>query len=205
MCETGFTMITTTRTQPQCHATIPAKTAVMLGFSQPPRFSRGRSVSKTSPRGLIHRQVTVHLNSVSGRGGDGSSPVGFGSQPDPGTSRPMPLGFQPMPFGYSLRGHCRTERRKDRWFGNPKGIVSSRPGLPSPRGYPGLTPVRFSTPTGLADPTRFSQGSSRLATLGFGAESLWDSALLTPQGIGSIPNGIVLRSCSGSSIPQSWQ
>ena len=59
----------------------------------------------------------------------------------------MPLGFQPMPFGYSLRGHGRTERRKDRWFGNPKGIVSSSPGLPSPRGYPGLASVRFSTPT----------------------------------------------------------
>ena len=54
-----------------------------------------------------------------------------------------------MPFGYSLRGHCHTERRKDRWFGNPKGIVSSSPGLPSPRGYPGLASVRFSTPTGL--------------------------------------------------------
>jgi len=104
------------------------------------------------------------------------------------TSGPMPLGFQPMPFGYSLRGHCRTERRKDRWFCNPKGIVSSSPGLPSPRGYPGLAPVRFSTPTivsplrhrattplGLANTTRFSQRSSRLATLGFGAESLLDS------------------------------
>ena len=65
------------------------------------------------------------------------------------TSGPMPLGFQPMPFGYSLRGHCRTERRKDRWFANPKGIVSSSPGLPSPRGYPGLASGRFSTPTGL--------------------------------------------------------
>ena len=54
-----------------------------------------------------------------------------------------------MPFGYSVRGHCRTERRKDRWFCNPKGIVSSSPGLPSPRGYPGLASVRFSTPTGL--------------------------------------------------------
>ena len=103
----------------------------------------------------------------------------------------MPLGFQPMPFGYSLRGH--TERRKDQWFGNPKGIVSSSPGLPSPRGYPGLASVRFSTPTGLADTTRFSQGSSRLATLGFGAESLWDS-LEFPKGIGSIPSGIGLLS-----------
>ena len=58
-------------------------------------------------------------------------------------------GFPPMLFGYSLRGQCPTERRKDRWFGNPKGIVSSSPGLPSPRGYPGLGSVRFSTPTGL--------------------------------------------------------
>ena len=66
-----------------------------------------------------------------------------------GQACPMPLGFQPMPFGYSLRGHCHTERRKDRWFGNPEGIVSSSPGWPSPRGYPGLTPVRFSTPPGL--------------------------------------------------------
>ena len=65
------------------------------------------------------------------------------------TSGPMALGFPPMPFGYSLRGHCQTERRKDRWFGNPKGIVSSSPGLPSPRGYPGLASVRFSTPPGL--------------------------------------------------------
>ena len=32
---------------------------------------------------------------------------------------------------------------------NPKVIVSSSPGLPSPRGYPGLASVRFSTPTGL--------------------------------------------------------
>ena len=39
-------------------------------------------------------------------------------------------------------------------------------------------------PLGLADTTRFSQGSSRLATLGFGAESLWDSTLEFPKGIG---------------------
>ena len=49
------------------------------------------------------------------------------------TSGPMPLGFQPMPFGYSLRGHCRMERRKDRWFCNPKGIVSSSPATESAR------------------------------------------------------------------------
>ena len=32
---------------------------------------------------------------------------------------------------------------------SPKGIVSSSPGLPSPRGYPGLASVRSPTPTGL--------------------------------------------------------
>ena len=76
-------------------------------------------------------------------------------------------------------------------------VLQPSPGLPSPRGYPGLASVRFSTPPGLcpisaigpqplglADTTGFSQGSSRLATLGFGAESLWDSALEYPKGIG---------------------
>ena len=43
----------------------------------------------------------------------------------------------------------RAERRRVRWFCHPKGIVSSSPGLPSPRGYPGLASVRSSTPTGL--------------------------------------------------------
>jgi len=43
--------------------------------------------------------------------------------------------------------------------------------------------LRHRTTTPLADTTRFSQGSSRLATLGFGAESLWNS-LEFPKGIG---------------------
>ena len=48
-----------------------------------------------------------------------------------------------------------------------------------------VSPVRrrAATPLGLAGTTRFSQGSSRLATLGFGAESLWDSALESAKGI----------------------
>ena len=48
-----------------------------------------------------------------------------------------------------MLGQYRSEPRKDQWFRNPKGIVSSSPGLPSPRGYPGLASVPFSTPTGL--------------------------------------------------------
>jgi len=109
-----------------------------------------------------------------------------------------------MPFGYSVRGHCRTERRKDRWFCNPKGIVSSSPATESARlPWVGVRAIfnpngvvfrlrhRATTPLGLADTTRFSQGSSRLATLGLGAESLWDSSeisarlaqILTRQGL----------------------
>ena len=122
---------------------------------------------------------------------------------------PMPLEFDPMPFGYSVRGHCRKERRKARWFCNPKGIVSSSPATESarlpwvgvraifnPNG--GVSPLRHrtTTPLGLADITRFSQGSSRLATRGFGAESLWDSSessarlaqILTRHWTGHLPN-----------------
>ena len=114
-----------------------------------------------------------------------------------------------MPFGYSVRGHCRTERRKDRWFCNPKGIVSSSPATESarlpwvgvraifnPNGVVSPLRHRTTTPLGLADITRFSQGSSRLATRGFGAESLWDSSessarlaqILTRHWTGHLPN-----------------
>ena len=77
---------------------------------------------------------------------------------------------------------------------NPKGIVSSSPGL---RGtsYPGTMPAGVSTPTGLrpvavtapqprwgcAASVRITQGSSFLATLGFETESLWDSHLEPPK------------------------
>ena len=102
----------------------------------------------------------------------------------------------PMPFGYSVRGQCRMERRRARWLCNPKGIVSSSPATESarlpwvsaraifnPNGVVSHLRHRATTPLGLADTTRFSQGSSRLATLGFGAESLWDSSLEFPKGI----------------------
>ena len=58
---------------------------------------------------------------------------------------------------------------------NPNGVVSA-------------LRHRATTALGLADTTRFSQGSSRLTTLGFGAESLWDSALECPIGIGLKPD-----------------
>jgi hypothetical protein len=53
-----------------------------------------------------------------------------------------------MPFGNSGRRQTRAERSEDERFCNPKGIVSSSPGL---RGtsYPGFQVRWFSTPTGL--------------------------------------------------------
>ena len=75
---------------------------------------------------------------------------------------------------------------------NPKGIVSSSPGLPRPRGYPGstrgsgLNPIGVAshpgarvldaTPLGLGPFPDFTQSSSILATLGSAPESLWDSS-----------------------------
>jgi len=82
-----------------------------------------------------------------------------------------------MPFGYSVRGHCRAERRKDGWFCNPKEIVSSSPATESARlprvGVRAIfnpnvvSPLRHraTTPLGLADTTRFSQGSAPRAGL----------------------------------------
>ena len=141
-----------------------------------------------------------------------------------GHSCPMPLGFPPMPFGYSLRGHCRngtTERPVVRQSQRdcvlqPRVAESAR--LPwvsvraifNPNGV--VSPLRQrALSLGLGDTTRFSQGSSRLAILGFGSESLWDSALTIPQSIGSIPSGIGhscplrggLSSGSGQECPRS--
>jgi len=58
-----------------------------------------------------------------------------------------------MPFGYSLRGHCCTERRKDRWFGNPKGIVSSSPATESAR-LPWVNARAIFNPNGVVFPLR---------------------------------------------------
>ena len=73
-----------------------------------------------------------------------------------------------------------------------KGLRPSSTIAPQPRGVVAPLRQRATTPLGLADTTRFSQGSSRLATLGFGSESLWDSRII-PKGIGSIPSGIGAR------------
>ena len=39
---------------------------------------------------MMRIDVTIHLASVRGRGGDGSSPVAFANHEDLGTSRPRP-------------------------------------------------------------------------------------------------------------------
>src|SRR5438477_8417167 len=96
-----------------------------------------------------------------------------------------------MPFENYRRSGNGTKLPVDLWFCNPKGIAQQSPGL---RGtsYPGCGAKWRSTPTGLwprgivVAPSRnpfrvvsnsrtYSQGSSFLATLGFVAESLWDS------------------------------
>src|ERR1035441_1646480 len=74
----------------------------------------------------------------------------------------------------------RVARNELPWVGvrtvfNPNGVVS-----------PGRH--RAATPLGLFPATRFSQGSSSLATLGFVPESLWDSSLEIPQGITLTPS-----------------
>jgi len=75
-----------------------------------------------------------------------------------------------------------TERPMVRAIFNPNGVAS-------PLHH------RATTPLGLVATPRFSQGSSRLATLGFEPESLWDSALEFPKGRGSNPGGIGLQVC----------
>ena len=99
-------------------------------------------------------------------------------------------------FGKSTRSKGPAERRNNQRNCNPKGIVSSSSGL---RGtsYLGPQSVRVINPKGVA--SRFyrwvatplglvacgpgSQGSSCLATLGFGPESRWDSVRRIPKPI----------------------
>ena len=89
-----------------------------------------------------------------------------------GHSCPMPLA--PKPFGYSVRGQCRTERRKDRGLCNPKGIVSSSPATESarlpwvsvragfnPNGVVTHRRHRAATPWGWPTPPAFPRVASR--------------------------------------------
>ena len=87
-------------------------------------------------------------------------------------------------------------------FSNPNGIATSSPGLER-SDYPGWRRGAVTTPTGLhqagrgngRNPLRvadvwftISQGSSFLATLGFGAESLWDSRAGASHARDSLPS-----------------
>ena len=67
-----------------------------------------------------------------------------------------------MPFGYSVQVHCRMERRKDRWFCNPKGIVSSSPAAESAR-LPWVSVRAIFNPNGVASPLHH-----RATTVGVG-------------------------------------
>src|SRR6266853_5353204 len=84
---------------------------------------------------------------------------------------------------------------RDALEGNPKGIVSSSPGLRAcelpwdivqttsqpQRGCGRARHPRRQPRWGWSVLTRWTQGSSWLATLGFGAESLWDSHDPSPE------------------------
>ena len=96
-------------------------------------------------------------------------------------ARTVPYGTSERPVVLQSQRDCVLQPRVAEsarlpWVGvraifNPNGVVAQ-------------LPHRAATPWGLADTTRFSQGSSRLATLGLGAESLWDSTLEFAQSIG---------------------
>ena len=103
-----------------------------------------------------------------------------------------------MPFGNSRSIKKAKRCLRHRLFFNPKGIVSSSPrlrgtsylglqfeGVSTPTGLRHVAPI-VATPLGLLADNAASQGSSCLATLGFGSESLWDSVSEFPKGI--IPN-----------------
>ena len=95
-------------------------------------------------------------------------------------ARPLPYGTTERPVVRQSQRDCVLQPRvaesarlpwvRVRAIFNPNGVV------PPDR-------HRATTPLGLADTTRFSQGSSRLATLGFVTESLWDSALEFPKAL----------------------
>ena len=120
-------------------------------------------------------------------------PIGIGSNPG-GQECPRSIPAGVLPYGTPERPQVLQSQRD--CVLQPRVAESAR--LPwvsvraifNPNGV--VSPVRHqdATPLGLADTTRFSQGSSQLATLGLGAESLWDSALIIPKGIGSIPSDI---------------
>ena len=81
-----------------------------------------------------------------------------------------------------MLGRCQQRGKTQRFLCtfNPKGIVSSSPGL---RGtsYPGWLSRSLNNPFGVDYSIIFvSQGSSFLATLGFVAESRWDSQNCSP-------------------------
>ena len=94
-------------------------------------------------------------------------------------AKPEPCGTAGGPAVLQSQRDCglqpRVARNELPWVGvrtvfNPDGVVSR-------------SHHRAATPLGLFVATRFSQGSSFLATLGFAPESLRDSSLEFPKGI----------------------
>ena len=114
--------------------------------------------------------------------------------PPPGSGLPRKSGSGLLPLPTSWQADF-----------NPEGIVSSSPGLrgtsyPGSWNWKGDQPQRGClphrsrpgrNPVGVdANLTGISQGSSFLATLGFGAESLWDSQLVATEDVGNGKSGL---------------
>ena len=64
-------------------------------------------------------------------------------------------------------------------------VSQSSTSVPTPVGWRPIVVNQPQPRWGCADRRRRTQGSSFLATLGFGAESLWDSGLVTTEDVGS--------------------
>jgi len=109
-------------------------------------------------------------------------------------ARPVPYGTTERPVVLQSQRDCVLQPRVAEsarlpWEEGPVAV--------NPKGVAASGEARWSQPLwGRGLRTMFTQGSSRLATLGFETESLWDSSLEFLKGNGSIPGGI------GHSCPQ---
>jgi len=103
-------------------------------------------------------------------------------------ARPVPYGTTERPVVLQSQRDCVLQPRVAEsarlpWEEGPVAV--------NPKGVAASGEARWSQPLwGRGLRTMFTQGSSRLATLGFETESLWDSSLEFPKGIGSNPSGI---------------
>ena len=132
----------------------------------------GRTACPVWVEGDGQKPFSVHIFRATAHGGGQKCPRSFRTTAHGGGQK-CPRSFRTTAHGGGqecpVRGHCRRERRKERWFCNPKGIVSSSPATESarllwvgvraifnPNGVVSPLRHRAITPLGLADTTRSS-------------------------------------------------